>query len=60
MNGKKGHVLRRTFGLTLVVLLLIGCGGASTQPTATPAPKETALVSTTAPSPTATIEPTAP
>ena len=60
MNEKRGYVLRQTFGLMLVVLLLAGCGGASTQPTATPAPEKAAIVSTTAPSPTDTIEPTTP
>ena len=38
------------FGLTLVVLLLTGCGGAPAEPTATPTPAPP----TTTPTPTAT------
>jgi hypothetical protein len=32
------RLLQQTFGLTLVVLLLAGCGGAPAEPTATPTP----------------------
>lgn len=36
-----GKSLQRTFGLTLVVLLLAGCGGATGEPIATPTPVAT-------------------
>jgi hypothetical protein len=40
MTSRK--LLQQTFGLTLIVLLLAGCGGAPTKPTATPTPIPTA------------------
>jgi hypothetical protein len=33
-----GQLLRQTFSLMLIVLLLVGCGGVPVEPTATPAP----------------------
>lgn len=36
MTSKK--LLQQTVGLTLVVLFLVGCGGAQAEPTATPVP----------------------
>ena len=54
----------RIVGLMLAVLLLAGCGGAKTQPTATSAPPTATLppaspTATSAP-PTATVEPASP
>ena len=48
MTSRK--LLQQTFGLTLVVLLLTGCGGAPAEPTATPTPAPP----TATPTPTAT------
>lgn len=36
MTSRK--LLRQTFGFTLVVLFLVGCGGAPVEPTTTPVP----------------------
>jgi hypothetical protein len=38
------RLLQQAFGLTLVVLLLAGCGGAPAEPTATPLPPTPTLV----------------
>lgn len=57
MTSKK--LLQQTFGLTLVVLLLVGCGGAQTKPAATPVPPTDTPMLPTA-TPTATpVPPTA-
>ena len=48
MTSRK--LLQQTLGLTLVVLLLTGCGGAPAEPTATPTPAPP----TATPTPTAT------
>jgi len=51
MSSKK--LLQQTFGLTLLVLLLVGCGGAQTKPTATSVPPTDTSMPPTA-TPTAT------
>ena len=52
-------LLQHTLGLTLVLLLLAGCGGASTEPTATPTPVPPTTTSTPVP-PTTTSTPVSP
>jgi hypothetical protein len=57
MNGKR--LLRQMLGLTLVVLLLVGCGGAPAEPTATLTPVPPTATLTPVP-PTATLTPVLP
>jgi hypothetical protein len=53
------RLYQRTFGLTLAVLFLAGCGGAPAEPTATPTPVPPTVTPTAAP-PTATPTPVPP
>ena len=57
MKAKK--LLQRIFGLTAVVLLLVGCGRAPAEPTATPTPVPPTATPTPVP-PTATPTPVPP